>query len=75
MRFDAPSACLTRLIIDDDRELELAELQTVKERIEGAVRYVVPPSHRSYVGDALLHLAVERTLQDGAVPCTSSPAF
>jgi hypothetical protein len=64
MRYDSTSACLTRLVIDDDQELELSELQSVRQRIQSAVQYVVPRSHRAYVGDALLNLALDRLVSE-----------
>jgi hypothetical protein len=71
MRFDVTPTRLTRLIIDD-QELELAELQNVMQRIQGAVGHVVPRSHQSYVGDALLNLAIEHKLHDKGMQHTTS---
>jgi len=49
--------CLTRVIMDDDRGVEIAQLQTVMQRIQSAMRDV-PLAQREYIANALLNLAV-----------------
>jgi hypothetical protein len=50
-------SCLTRVMTDDDRGVEIAQLQTVMQRIQSAMRDV-PPAQREYIANALLNLAV-----------------
>lgn len=49
--------CLTRVITDDDRGVEIAQLQSVMQRIQSALRDV-PLAQREYIANALLTLAV-----------------
>jgi hypothetical protein len=49
--------CLTRVMTDDDRGVEIAQLQLVMQRIQSAMRDV-PPAQREYIANALLVLAV-----------------
>jgi hypothetical protein len=49
--------CLTRVMTDDDRAVEIAQLQSVMQRIQGALRDV-PLAQREYIANALLNLAV-----------------
>jgi hypothetical protein len=49
--------CLTRVMTDDDRGVEIAQLQTVMQRIQSALRDV-PLAQRDYIANALLTLAV-----------------
>jgi hypothetical protein len=49
--------CLTRVMTDDDRGVEIAQLQAVMQRIQGALRDV-PLAQREYIANALLNLAV-----------------
>jgi hypothetical protein len=49
--------CLTRIMTDDDRGVEIAQLQSVMQRIQGALRDV-PLAQREYIANALLNLAV-----------------
>jgi len=49
--------CLTRVMTDDDRSVEIAQLQTVMQRIQSALRDV-PLAQREYIANALLTLAV-----------------
>ena len=58
MRSNESSAGITRVAIDGHQDVELAHLQVVMERIQRAVRQVVPPEQRAYIGNALLNLAV-----------------
>lgn len=57
----APNAprCLTRVMIDDDCALEVAELQSVMSRIQ-CLLHDVPQAQREYIANALLNLAVTR---------------
>ena len=48
---------LTRVMTDDDRGVEVAQLQSVLERIQSALRDV-PLAQREYIANALLTLAV-----------------
>lgn len=49
---------LTRFVIDGDRELELARVQGIMNRILAALPPSVPDAQRDYLGTALLSLAV-----------------
>ena len=49
--------CLTRVMTDDDRGVEIAQLQSVMQRIQSALRDV-PLAQREYIANALLTLAV-----------------
>jgi hypothetical protein len=50
---------LTRVMTDDDRGVEVAQLQSVLQRIQSALRDV-PLAQREYIANALLTLAVSR---------------
>ena len=49
--------CLTRVMTDDDSGVEIAQLQSVMQRIQSALRDV-PLAQREYIANALLTLAV-----------------
>jgi hypothetical protein len=49
--------CLTRVVTDDDHGVEVAQLQSVMQRIQNSLRDV-PEAHREYIANALLDLAV-----------------
>ena len=49
--------CLTRVMTDDDNGVEIAQLQLVMQRIQGAL-CDVPLVQREYIANALLNLAV-----------------
>lgn len=49
--------CLTRVMTDDDRGVEIAQLPSVMQRIQSALRDV-PLAQREYIANALLTLAV-----------------
>lgn len=51
--------CLTRVMTDDDRGVEVAQLQSVMQRIQSALRDM-PIAQREYIANALLNLAVSR---------------
>lgn len=57
------SNCITRVIVDGDRDLELAELQSVMQRIQQSLPHL-PASQCGYIGNALLNLAVCHMLRD-----------
>ena len=48
---------LTRVMTDDDHGVEVAQLQSVLQRIQSALRDV-PLAQREYIANALLTLAV-----------------
>lgn len=56
--------CLTRVMTDDDRGVEVAQLQSVMQRIQSALRDM-PIAQREYIANALLNLAVSRMVRDG----------
>jgi len=64
MRSNAPSGCITRVVVDGNHEVELAELQLVMQRIQSALRHIVPPAQHACLGNALLNLAVCRVLRE-----------
>lgn len=53
--------CITRVVDGDDHDLQLAQLQAVMQRIQTAL-HDVPSAERTYLGNALLNLAVTRIL-------------
>lgn len=63
---DIDSQCrITRVVDGEDHEVQLAQLQAVMHRIQGALRtlsYEMPAAQRTYIGNALLNLAVTRIL-------------
>lgn len=63
MRLTHSSACLTRVVIDGTSEIELAELQRIRQRILSALRHSVQPADQAYLSDALVNLALRRLLQ------------
>ncbi|HEY6644871.1 hypothetical protein [Povalibacter sp.] len=54
--------CLTRVVIDDDCAIEVAQLQSVMQRIQ-CLLHDVPQAQREYIANALLNLAVSRMLR------------
>jgi hypothetical protein len=56
------STCLTRVVVDDDRDIAIAQLPSVVQRIQHAV-CDIPVSQREYVANALLNMAVAQMLQ------------
>jgi len=64
MRSNASSSCITRVVVDGQQEVELAELQLVMQRIQGVLRHLVPPAQRTYLGNALLNLALHHMLRE-----------
>ena len=57
------SKCITRVVVDGHEDLELAELQSVMHQIQIALSHI-PSAQRTYIGNALLNLAVCRMLRD-----------
>ena len=57
------SNCLTRVVVDDDLDIEIAQLQSVMQRIQDALRRV-PVTQREYIANALLNLAVAQMLKE-----------
>ncbi len=63
--------CLTRVVIDDDSGVEVAQLQSVMQRIQ-CMLHDVPAAQREYIANALLNLAVARMLkQEGNMQTAS----
>lgn len=59
MRSTFGAGCLTRIVIDDDRTVEVAQLQAAMQRIQSMLNDV-PAAQREYIANALLNLAVKR---------------
>ncbi|HEY5808711.1 MAG TPA: hypothetical protein VIT67_12115 [Povalibacter sp.] len=70
--FSTSSArCLTRVMIDDDCGIEVAQLQTVMHRIQ-CMLHGVPAAEREYIANALLNLAIARMLKESGQSQTAS---
>lgn len=67
----ASPRCLTRVMTDDERGLEVAQLQSVMHRIQGALMNV-PQAQREYIANALLNLAVSRMVREEGRSLTAS---
>jgi len=63
-------ACLTR-VVGDDCDMEVTRVQDVMQRIEGALQHIAP-THRHYIANALLNLAVSRMTQEEGSEQTST---
>ena len=63
--------CLTRVMTDDDRGVEVAQLQSVMHRIQSSLRDV-PQAQREYIANALLNLAVSRMVKEDGRKLTAS---
>lgn len=63
MRANGTAGCMTRVVVDGDLDLEVAELQSVMQRIRDSLHHI-PESQRMYVGNALLNLAICRMLRE-----------
>lgn len=63
--------CLTRVMTDDDRSVEIAQLQSVMHRIQSSLRDV-PLAQREYIANALLNLAVSRMVKEEGRGLTAS---
>ncbi len=66
-----PSRCLTRVMIDDDCSIEVAQLQSVMHRIQRML-HDIPQGQREYIANALLNLAVSRMLKEEGLSQTAS---
>jgi len=62
MRSMLPPVCLTRVVVDDQYEIEVAQLQVAMQRIQAALGDV-PAAQREYIANALLNLAVSKVPQ------------
>jgi hypothetical protein len=56
---------------DDDRGVEVAQLQSVMHRIQSSLRDV-PMAQREYIANALLNLAVSRMVKEEGSALTAS---
>jgi len=63
--------CLTRVMTDDDRGVEIAQLQSVMHRIQSSLRDV-PAAQREYIANALLNLAVSRMVKEDGKSLTAT---
>jgi hypothetical protein len=59
-------------VVDGYPDVELADLQQVMQRIQSALRHLVPPAQHAYLGNALLNLAVCHLLREIGAPRTAS---
>lgn len=71
MRASQVPGCLTRVMIDDDCAIEVAQLQSVMHRIQ-CMLHDVPQAQREYIANALLNLAVSRMLKEEGHSQTAS---
>lgn len=55
-----PPGCLTRVVVGDEREIEIAGLAAALRRIQSELPEV-PAAQRDYLAKALLDLAVARS--------------
>ena len=67
----ASPRCLTRVMIDDDCAVEVAQLQSVMQRIQ-CMLHDIPASQREYIANALLNLAISRMLREAGHSRTAS---
>lgn len=54
---------LTRVVQDNDSELQIAQIQAVMLRIQSALRGI-PREQREYVANALLNMAVSKLIKE-----------
>lgn len=71
MALNSSPSCLTRVVIDDEVTLEVAQLQAVMHRIQ-CMLHDVPQVQREYIANALLNLAVARMLKEEGHTQTAS---
>lgn len=65
------SSCLTRVVVDDEFDLEIGQLQLVMQRIQQSLSDI-PLTQREYIANALLNVAVTRMLkEEGAIQTAS----
>lgn len=63
MRAMLPPGCLTRVVVDDEPAIEVAQLESARQRIQRALAEMaggMPAEQREYIAVALLNLAVSR---------------
>lgn len=63
MSSTSSARCLTRVMIDDDCGIEVAQFQAVMHRIQ-CMLHDVPAAQREYIANALLDLAIARMLKE-----------
>lgn len=59
MRDSNSRCCITRVVDGDDHDVQLAQLQTVMQRLQTAL-HDIPATQRVYLANTLLYLAVSR---------------
>lgn len=72
MRSNTASGCLARVVVDGHLAAELAEVQFVMQRIQSALRGLVPPAQQTYIGNALLTLAAGHLLRETGAQRTAT---
>ena len=65
------SNCLTRVVVDDEFDLEIGQLQSVMQRIQQSLRDI-PVSQREYIANALLNVAVTQMLKEEGATQTAT---
>ena len=71
MRSPQTSACITRVVMDGGCDIELAELQSVTQRIQQSLQHI-PASQRVYLANALFNLAISRMVSESGAQRTST---
>ena len=59
---DNGSNCLTR-VMDDQCAMHVTCVQDVMQKIQSSLQHI-PPTHRHYIANALLNMAVSRMMQE-----------
>lgn len=67
---DETSNCLTR-VMDDQCAMHVTCVQDVMQKIQNSLHHI-PPTHRHYIANALLNMAVTRMLQEEGNTQTSA---
>jgi len=67
---DETSNCLTR-VMDDQCTMHVTCVQDVMQKIQAALQHI-PPTHRHYIANALLNMAVSRMMTEGGSAQTST---
>jgi hypothetical protein len=62
---------LTRVVQDNDLELDIAQIHAVMSRIQSSLRDI-PRAQREYVANALLNMAVSKMIKEEGGPRTAS---
>lgn len=65
------NGCITRVVDGNGHDLQLAQMQTIMQRIQTAL-CDIPTAERTYLGNALLNLAVNRILCEEGSQRTAS---